>query len=107
MDALIRRRLLTEVTIYPYLGQEKGNKIFGEPYTLMGYVNARQKVMLDNDGTNYRMYTLIIFAGQDIQFGPLKPEDEIVLPVQGRVPIINVKAYQGLPSGTQNMEVMI
>lgn len=166
MDPLIRKRLKTKVIVHPFIGIKRGDREFGAPYMLYGYVNYREKLERFPTSTETNNYTAIIFDGHEIppswydkivgfrdnngkivpltwdgvefilnqgmplgfnlrlapeklsgiilfdtarevQFANVKPDDEVELPGQGRVPIKVVKAYQGLSNGTQNVEAVI
>lgn len=164
MDPLISKRLKTKIVVHPYIGTKRGDKIYGYPYILFGYVNYREKIERNTNGTDTNNYTAVIFNGQEIpdsikdkvigfrdnsgeivpliwngeffilkadsetpiqkrdneisgilvtaggrefQYANVKPDDEIELPGQGRVPIKVVKSYQGLTRGTQNIEAVI
>lgn len=160
MDPIIQNRLKTTIMVHPYEAIVGGDKKYGEPYPLNAYITYREKVVLTPLGSEFQIYTYLIFDGEQptptiadqivgfidinnnelpitlhpagaalakgnyenlftlggifrlksgrlVQFALIKSEDEIELSGQGRIPVKTVKAYQGLCTGTQSVEVIL
>lgn len=65
MDPLIKKRLLTTVIVHPFERISRGDKIFGSPYLLRGYLQCREKVEQNPTGSDSMFYTYIILDGQE------------------------------------------
>lgn len=105
MDAQVAARLVTDIIVYPCLGEIDGDKDFGEPVVIKGFDTKKSEIIVNRQGATINTKTSIIFNGTAAQQVHIK--DEIELPIIGRVPIQNITVYHALSPGYELIEVYV
>lgn len=105
MHPVVRRRLRPIVTVWPCIGVVDGDKSFGEPYVLKGYVEPKQTFITTRVGNQVETKFIIILDGTDV--GKIKDTDEIATTRIARTPVISIAEANGLNNLCELVEVYI
>lgn len=84
MDPQVAKRLKTKIIVYPCIGIQRGDRIYGTPYVLKGYLTYRERTEEVEGGHTTNYYTLVYFDGKTI---PEEIADQVrgFLNVNGKV----------------------
>lgn len=103
MDPQIKRRMVDDVIIHPFVKYSSGDKVFGDPIKLKGMIITKIGDIVDGSGEKYSFKNKVIIDGNITHV--ISENDEIELPIAGRVPIQTVGAYNSLRPGCELIEV--
>lgn len=103
MDPQIRRRMVNPVKIYPFVKISMGDKEFGDPIEVNGFVIPKIGDITGDNGEEYQFKNKVII--EHITTHNVSEKDEIELIGIGRVPIKTVAAYNSLRPGCELIEV--
>ena len=105
MDPQIRARLVIPFTLYPCTGYVDGDKQFGEPIQLNGYVVPKHNVIITIGGEEIKVKAMLYIDTDSIKF--FSNRDEVDVPVLGRIPVKAVMPYPSLGLGYELAEVAL
>lgn len=94
MDPQIKSRMVMDVTVYPCTSIVDGNKTFGDPFILKGYICPKYGVVTNREGAIVEIQTTIYLDGPDLT--RLSYNDEIAVPYEGRSPIRRIIPYANI-----------
>lgn len=63
MDPIVRKRLTTKVKVYPFIKVAMGDRIYGLPYELSGYIIYKQTFVPTVNGSGLESTTQFYFEG--------------------------------------------
>lgn len=106
MHPVVKRRLRPVVTIWPHIGTEDGDKVFGEPFTLKGFGVPKYQIVTTREGEEVKTKFAIIIDGADAD--KVKDTDEIATNRISRTPIKSISDYWALDdSSTELLEIYV
>lgn len=97
--------MTTDVIIYPCIGKEDGDKIYGEPLIFKGYVVPKYNVVITRSGEEMHVNSAIYLDG--IYVDEIHDSDEIETAYLGRLPIKTIIPYTGINDKCELLEVMV
>ncbi|HIS17566.1 MAG TPA: hypothetical protein IAC02_03010 [Candidatus Coprovivens excrementavium] len=103
MDAQIKRRMVNDVIIYPFIKYSCGDKVFGEAINLKGMLITKVSDSVNVEGESYVFQNKVIIDGNIEHI--ITTNDEIELKYIGRVPVRGIAAYNSLRPGCELIEV--
>jgi hypothetical protein len=105
MDPQIKRRLKFDIGVYPCLGKEDGDPVFGDLITLKGYEATKVGTTITRGGQTYNVTSVIYMDGENAN--QVHVDDEIVSVVAGRLPVKLIEPFPGLGSGYEVMVIYL
>lgn len=105
MYGQLKSLLQQEVTIYPCIALEEGQKVFGDPFTLQGLFYPEYDIQIVKERERYTSKTQIFFDEE--AFDKINKHDEIEIKDVGRFPIQHYMKYKAIQQGYDYLKVVI